>query len=140
MLAGALERVATCDCGEETSCYGCLRNYRNQWRHDLLHRDRALQVLRRIGQLQHAEQPESTRASDREAFPELTGGTILTDTFTGQTKAMVLDDGRILVHGEIYADCQQAADAVDHNVDALGFWAAETADGWQPIRGIGSPT
>jgi ATP-dependent helicase YprA (DUF1998 family) len=139
VLAGALERVATCDCGEETSCYGCLRNYRNQWRHDLLRRDRALQVLHRIGQLEHAEQPESTSTSDRKAFPELTGGTILTDTFTGQTKAMVLDDGRILMHGEIYADAQQAADAVDHNVDALGFWAAETAVGLQPLQDIDPP-
>ena len=51
VLAGAAERVAECDCGEETSCYGCLRNYRNQWIHDLLRRDRALQVLRRAGQL-----------------------------------------------------------------------------------------
>ena len=53
---------------------------------------------------------------------------------------MVLDDGRILMHGEIYANAQQAADTVDHNVDALGFWAAETAVGLQPLRDIGSPT
>ena len=136
VLAGALERVATCDCGEETSCYGCLRNYRNQWLHDLLRRDRALQVLRRIGQLKHAEQPDSTSTSDREAFPELAGGTILTDTFTGQTKATVLGDGRILIHGEIYADAQQAAEAVDYNVDALGFWAVETPNGLKPLRDI----
>ena len=45
VLAGALERVETCDCGAETPCYGCLRNYRNQWIHDLLRRDKALEVL-----------------------------------------------------------------------------------------------
>lgn len=31
-----------CGCGEETSCYGCLRNYSNQYIHDLLSRGAAL--------------------------------------------------------------------------------------------------
>jgi hypothetical protein len=136
VFAGALERVETCDCGEETSCYGCLRNYRNQWIHDLLQRDRAIQVLRRIGSLRHAEPPDSISAPRQSYSLRLDGGTILTDTFTGQTTAMVLDDGRVLMHGEIYADAQQAADAVDHNVDALDFWAAELPGGTQPLRDI----
>ncbi|MBX6166923.1 MAG: DEAD/DEAH box helicase [Thermobispora bispora] len=44
----ALDRMAQCDCGEETSCYGCLRNRRNERHHGLLSRGAALQVLRRL--------------------------------------------------------------------------------------------
>lgn len=44
----ALARVATCDCGEETSCYGCLRSFRNQRFHDLLIRGQALRALRAL--------------------------------------------------------------------------------------------
>jgi rubrerythrin len=45
VLAAAHRRVARCDCGEETSCYGCLRNYRNQLFHDQLRRGDALRYL-----------------------------------------------------------------------------------------------
>jgi ATP-dependent helicase YprA (DUF1998 family) len=45
VLAAAHRRVARCDCGEETSCYGCLRNYRNQPYHEQLRRGDALQFL-----------------------------------------------------------------------------------------------
>jgi ATP-dependent helicase YprA (DUF1998 family) len=38
VFESAWEKVATCECGEETSCYECLRNYRNQHFHDRLHR------------------------------------------------------------------------------------------------------
>ena len=34
----AKERMEKCTCGEETSCYGCLRNYQNQFCHDHLKR------------------------------------------------------------------------------------------------------
>jgi ATP-dependent helicase YprA (DUF1998 family) len=136
VLDGALERVETCDCGEETSCYGCLRNYRNQWLHDLLRRDRALQVLRRIGKLEHVGRVGGAATQERMNFPELAGGSILIDTFTGQTTAMVLTDGRIMMHGEIYADAQQAADAIDHNVNALDFWVVETPSGLRPLRTV----
>jgi len=34
----AKERMERCTCGEETSCYGCLRNYQNQFCHDHLKR------------------------------------------------------------------------------------------------------
>jgi hypothetical protein len=43
----AIDRLSSCECGEETSCYACLRNYRNQGRHDELTRRGALQVLGR---------------------------------------------------------------------------------------------
>lgn len=37
--------VSQCDCGIETSCYGCLRHYRNQRWHDVLSRRAAIRVL-----------------------------------------------------------------------------------------------
>jgi hypothetical protein len=38
-LEAALKRVnGNCDCGENTSCYGCLRSYRNQFAHQYLQR------------------------------------------------------------------------------------------------------
>ncbi|MFG1874058.1 hypothetical protein ACGFIV_04375 [Sphaerisporangium sp. NPDC049003] len=45
MVEAALKRVASCDCGAETSCYGCLRTRRNERHHDQLSRGAALQVL-----------------------------------------------------------------------------------------------
>jgi ATP-dependent helicase YprA (DUF1998 family) len=42
----ALERVERCECGPETSCYKCLRSYRNQKDHDTLARKDAVQALR----------------------------------------------------------------------------------------------
>jgi len=46
VVEAAFRRVANCDCGEETSCYGCLRSYRNQYHHEDLSRRHALQILR----------------------------------------------------------------------------------------------
>jgi ribosomal protein L40E len=48
VLRVALDRVADCECGPETSCYGCLRSYQNQRDHDELSRGAAEQVLRRL--------------------------------------------------------------------------------------------
>ena len=45
ILRTALERVSSCDCGEETSCYGCLRSYSNQRHHESLSRGLARSVL-----------------------------------------------------------------------------------------------
>ncbi|WP_160050509.1 DEAD/DEAH box helicase [Nocardiopsis sp. FR4] len=45
VLEAAHARVDRCDCGVETSCYSCLRNYRNQNFHDRLRRDAALGAL-----------------------------------------------------------------------------------------------
>ncbi len=44
----ALMRVSTCSCGEETSCYICLRSFRNQMFHEQLSRGEAIQVLHQI--------------------------------------------------------------------------------------------
>ena len=48
VLQTALQRMARCECGEETSCYGCLRNFRNQAFHDQLRRGDALAFLGRL--------------------------------------------------------------------------------------------
>jgi len=55
VLRAARDRVdGRCGCGGgpagpgETSCYGCLRNYRNQWAHDRLRRGPVLQFLNRL--------------------------------------------------------------------------------------------
>ena len=46
VLDAAHERVRDCqDCGEETSCYGCLRNFYNQYYHDQLKRGAARDFL-----------------------------------------------------------------------------------------------
>lgn len=45
VLDAALVRVAHCECGSETSCYGCLRSFSNQMVHDLLSRGGAAAAL-----------------------------------------------------------------------------------------------
>jgi hypothetical protein len=47
-LMAAWTRMARECCGEDTSCYECLRNFRNQPFHDQLKRSRARDYLRRI--------------------------------------------------------------------------------------------
>jgi len=48
VMQTALRRMARCECGEETSCYGCLRNFRNQAFHEQLRRGEALAFLSRL--------------------------------------------------------------------------------------------
>lgn len=48
LITAATRRVSSCECGEETSCYACLRGYRNQKFHDQLTRRSALAVLRAL--------------------------------------------------------------------------------------------
>ena len=48
VLESAYRKVAECECGEETSCYNCLRNYRNQYFHDQLVRGIPLKILGQI--------------------------------------------------------------------------------------------
>lgn len=45
VLKAALKRVSSCECGAETSCYGCLRSYGNQRDHDELSRGSAVHLL-----------------------------------------------------------------------------------------------
>jgi ATP-dependent helicase YprA (DUF1998 family) len=53
VLEAALTRVTRCDCGEETSCYGCLRGYRNQPFHDELRRGAAVDFLHPLVPARH---------------------------------------------------------------------------------------
>ena len=46
LVAAALRRVESCECGEDTSCYSCLRSYSNQLFHDQLSRSVAAEILR----------------------------------------------------------------------------------------------
>jgi hypothetical protein len=48
VVASALARVSDCECGPETSCYECLRNFRNQPYHEQLARQPAIEVLRQL--------------------------------------------------------------------------------------------
>jgi len=47
-MKAALSRVERCECGLETSCYNCLRNYQNQFVHDKLQRGVVIELLQRI--------------------------------------------------------------------------------------------
>ncbi len=46
LMEAALDRVSRCECGEDTSCYSCLRSYGNQLWHEQLSRGVAAEVLR----------------------------------------------------------------------------------------------
>lgn len=41
-----INKLKNCDCGYDTSCYGCLRNYQNQYFHDILNRGMVLDYLK----------------------------------------------------------------------------------------------
>lgn len=49
VLRSAADRVAQCECGAETSCYGCLRSYRNERHHESLTRRGAQAVFDSLG-------------------------------------------------------------------------------------------
>ncbi|MGW4535413.1 DEAD/DEAH box helicase [Nocardia sp. NPDC004340] len=48
VIGQAVVRVSVCDCGPETSCYGCLRSFRNDRVHDQLSRAGALEIFERL--------------------------------------------------------------------------------------------
>jgi hypothetical protein len=47
-LRTAYERVSSCTCGENESCYTCLRNYRNQFAHEHLRRGPVARYLNKV--------------------------------------------------------------------------------------------
>ncbi len=49
-VEAALERLERCECGLETSCYNCLRNYQNQFIHNDLQRGVAIDILKKLVQ------------------------------------------------------------------------------------------
>lgn len=51
VLKATLEIVSGCNCGEKeggTSCYGCLRNYSNQFCHDILDRNKVKEFIEEL--------------------------------------------------------------------------------------------
>lgn len=46
VLRASLSKLENCECGEQTSCYSCLRSFRNQMRHDQLSRGEAIKLLK----------------------------------------------------------------------------------------------
>ncbi|MCX7704628.1 MAG: hypothetical protein N2234_11155, partial [Planctomycetota bacterium] len=46
-LKSVSDRLKNCTCGLETSCYGCLRNYQNQFCHEYLRRETVLDFLKK---------------------------------------------------------------------------------------------
>ncbi|MGO4442191.1 DUF1998 domain-containing protein [Mycobacterium sp. 2YAF39] len=69
VLRVALRRVSDCECGPETSCYGCLRSYQNQRDHDYLSRGAAEQVLRRLVENEGAVDVQITEAAVPDSLP-----------------------------------------------------------------------
>lgn len=71
VLRVALKRVSECECGPETSCYGCLRSYQNQRDHDSLSRGAAEQILRQLigGSSQSPTQEETKAETLPDALP-----------------------------------------------------------------------
>jgi ATP-dependent helicase YprA (DUF1998 family) len=58
VIRTAVRRVESCDCGPETSCYGCLRTPRNERHHEALSRGAALTALESLhGLARCAERP-----------------------------------------------------------------------------------
>lgn len=57
VIAAAVRRVGSCECGLETSCYGCLRTPRNERHHEDLSRGAALTVLTSLHGLARCAQP-----------------------------------------------------------------------------------
>lgn len=48
VISTAFNIVSKCKCGKETSCYGCLKDYSNQFCHDILSRGTALMYLKNL--------------------------------------------------------------------------------------------
>ncbi|OKJ88244.1 hypothetical protein AMK33_37680 [Streptomyces sp. CB02400] len=45
VVEAAVDRVDGCECGPESSCYACLRTFRNERFHELLSRREAMVLL-----------------------------------------------------------------------------------------------
>ncbi len=67
LFEAALSRVESCECGEETSCYSCLRDYSNQTYHDRLSRGAAIRALRAV----LGRRGASARLFDEEVLSDL---------------------------------------------------------------------
>jgi ATP-dependent helicase YprA (DUF1998 family) len=92
VLEAALRRVSTCDCGPETSCYGCLRSYNNQRDHEDLSRGAAAQVLQRLLDNKGDISPQWTR-HEEVAVPES-----LPAAWHGAYRAAMAEERELLEH------------------------------------------
>lgn len=82
VLRGALRRVQRCECGPETSCYGCLRSFGNQRDHEVLSRGKAAALLASLlgpaaKSKESSAQPDDLEAEDLP--PEWRAGWALAD-------------------------------------------------------------
>ncbi len=76
-LGSAFERVSgECGCGEDTSCYGCLRSYRNQFAHERLQRGPAKRYIEALlGEWGQSLLPQARQTHQRLHFTlQLVGG------------------------------------------------------------------
>jgi ATP-dependent helicase YprA (DUF1998 family) len=48
LARAGLDVVRSCECGEDSSCYGCLRSYSNQQLHNVLVRGDAMRILENL--------------------------------------------------------------------------------------------
>ena len=114
VLAGAIERLNSCDCGEETSCYGCLRTYRNARYHDKLSRGGALKIFKEISIAGGVSSPwqDALKLVDVEARPLLSQ--------LAETRVPVPEIGVEVGDGwlvEIYWESQKVAVLTDDDDD-----------------------
>ena len=70
LIEAAYKRVANCECGEDTCCYGCIGSYFNQSRRSHLSRGAAKRILGAL--LGKCEDAGGVRADDLEASEGLT--------------------------------------------------------------------
>ena len=73
VIDAAHRRVASCECGRETSCYRCLRGFRNQWRHDELRRGPVADLLEALLGDSSGREPAQWAPIGGEALTQLDG-------------------------------------------------------------------
>ena len=89
IVASALDRVAECTCGLDSSCYACLRNFRNQNVHEELRRQDALDRLTPLGYI--SERFRTTLRTTRgvEVTPEVSRENPISDGMWEMVRANV---------------------------------------------------
>lgn len=93
VIEKAFQKVAgQCGCGEETSCYGCIRNYSNQIIHEKLSRGVAYRYLQALQNEQLIDR-EST-APEKSKSPNLISGQEDVESTIGRPFDMSLPDNK----------------------------------------------
>ena len=94
VLAAAHRRVAECDCGQETSCYRCLRVYRNQAFHEDLRRDHVLTLF--------SSKPAAVEVGETELPAGFRSATSVSELIDGARAVVIGPDGRHI--GTVYLE------------------------------------